>query len=351
VLSRFSASRRDCILFSIAVALASAVVVLARVRADLTVGSDIDQVWGAARALLAGENPYAAVGPTGHYRWVFPLYYPLPAAIVMLPFAWLPVLAARTCFVALSCGLLAYGVARRSPQHWPLFLSGSFLMAVTAAQWSPLLTAALLLPWLGWTFAAKPTIGAALWVARPRLAPVIGCAVLVAATLVVRPSWPLEWLTALAAGPHFRAPVQHVGGVLVLLALTRWRRPEARLLAALACIPQTTVAYEALPLFLVPQRRSEGLTLAVLSQVVFAAQRVVQATLTAPGFPMTWLDAFTATVDITGDLMVALLYLPCLIMVLRRPNEGAVPAWAERVAEALGGWSQRLRPRSLQRAV
>ena len=63
------------------------------------------------------------------------------------------------------------------------------------------------------------------------------------------------------------APVTYVtaGGPLILLALLRWRRPEARLLVALGCIPHTTMLYEALPLFLVARRWQEGVLLAALS--------------------------------------------------------------------------------------
>ena len=41
-------------------------------------GADLDQVWHAARALWAGENPYRAIGPGGprmEWDWVF--YYSL----------------------------------------------------------------------------------------------------------------------------------------------------------------------------------------------------------------------------------------------------------------------------------
>jgi len=31
---------------------------------------------------------------------------------------------------------------------------------------------------------------------------------------------------------------------------------------------------------------------------------------------------------VSGQWIVWLLYLPCVVMVLRRPNEGAVPTWA-----------------------
>src|SRR5215207_5028160 len=39
---------------------------------------DFDQLWFAARALLAGQNPYHLVGPGRSFPWEFPLFYPLP---------------------------------------------------------------------------------------------------------------------------------------------------------------------------------------------------------------------------------------------------------------------------------
>jgi hypothetical protein len=88
----------------------------------------------------------------------------------------------------------------------------------------------------------------------------------------------------------------------------------------------------------------------VLSQLVFAAQRYVGETLTPPGVTMP-MDTFVSYVDITGDLMVALLYLPCLIMVLRRPNEGDVPSWAERAAGAIADRLPGRRPTAIERAA
>jgi hypothetical protein len=63
---------------------------------------------------------------------------------------------------------------------------------------------------------------------------------------------------------------------LLLLALVRWRRPEARLLAALACVPQTSALNETLPLYLVARNRAQVAVLALLSYVpeIFDTDRV-----------------------------------------------------------------------------
>jgi hypothetical protein len=63
------------------------------------------------------------------------------------------------------------------------------------------------------------------------------------------------------------APVLRPGGWLLLLALIRWRTPEGRLLAALACVPQTGGLYDTLPLFLTIRHRAQGYALAALGFV------------------------------------------------------------------------------------
>ena len=53
---------------------------------------DITQQWIAARALLGGGDPYHAV-PASGFR--YPYLYPLPAAVIFLPLALLPIEVAR----------------------------------------------------------------------------------------------------------------------------------------------------------------------------------------------------------------------------------------------------------------
>jgi hypothetical protein len=108
---------------------------------------------------------------------------------------------------------------------------------------------------LGFLFVAKPTIGAAMFAARPSWWPIVGAVILCAIAFIVQPTWVMDWRDAVVRTRHkwlFVAPITYPGGVIVLLALLRWRRPEARLIAALASVPQTTALYEGVPLFLVP---------------------------------------------------------------------------------------------------
>jgi hypothetical protein len=317
-------------------ALALAIGLLCALRAWSTAhaeakGRDLDQVLFAARVAVQGHDPYQAIGPGRAFPWENGFYYPLTAPVAVMPLAPLP----RELAIALFCGLggvaLAWTLSRRS--FWPLLgMAGAPLIyAVDTAQWSPLLAAAVGIPALGALYAAKPTIGAALFVARPSRAAIIGALLLLAVGLALQPSWPAHWLHALretslfaAGGTPYLPPVALPGGALALLCLLRWRRPEARLVAALACVPQTLLLYEAVPLALVPASRNEVLALTLSSHAALAWVRA-HAPFTGP--PQ-W-------VTTSGLAMIALIYVPCIVMVLRRPNEGPVPIALERLLERL----------------
>jgi hypothetical protein len=180
-----------------------------------------------------------------------------------------------------------------------------------------LLTGAAVLPALSWAFAAKPTIGAALFAAFPSRQALVGGLVLTGLAFLIQPRWPAEWWHALGAGTHMSPIVARPAGFLVLLALIRWREPEARLLVALGCVPQTLGLYETLPLFLVPRTRWQGYGLAGLSYVAAFAQAALVPRL--PGMPLDQLMAAR------WPVVFGCLYLPALAMLLlsRRPDAGA----------------------------
>src|SRR5512144_1863315 len=74
--------------------------------------SDLDQLHFAARVLLAGHDPYAAIGPgLNGANWHWPLYYPLSAVLIMVPLAWMPIVAARAVFSAVGGAALAWALA------------------------------------------------------------------------------------------------------------------------------------------------------------------------------------------------------------------------------------------------
>src|SRR6185312_10208820 len=161
-------SRRARVLVAIAIGAAS-VGLLLIYRLHSSRPSDFDQVWFGARAIWSGQNPYELIGPGREFQWGWPLYYPATALVLMSPLALLPVALARCLFVGASAALLAYGVTRISWARLPLFGSCAFMVAAVAAQWSPLMTAALCMPALAWIVSAKPNIGFALFAADPSL--------------------------------------------------------------------------------------------------------------------------------------------------------------------------------------
>jgi hypothetical protein len=267
--------------------------------------SDFEQIWIGARALTSGADPYAVVPTTGTR---YPLFYPLTALLVGLPFAAVPFDAARVLWAAASGALFAWAAFRYGRGLPTALLSASFLNAIVQGQWSPLLTAAVVIPSLSWALAVKPSVGAALFAAFPSRRALVGGLVLLGLSLAVSPAWPSRWLEALKATSHMVPLVARPGGFILLVALVRWRRPEARLLAALACVPQTIGLYETLPLFLIPRTRWQGYGLAGLSYISAFAQVAA-----VPRLPGMTLDAVLAG---RWPFMFVGLYLPALVLVL-----------------------------------
>jgi hypothetical protein len=210
---------------------------------------------------------------------------------------------------------LAYGLTARA--WWPLIALASYpaLDAIRLCQWTPILAAAALLPWLGWLAAAKPTTGVVTvgsYLSRRWLAFNVATGItLVAISFACWPHWGSEWLSAVRGAHHFVPMAARPSGALLLLALIRWRRPEARMLAMMAVVPQT-VAYDALLLALIPSNRREALAFGFLS---FAA---VPFIVPAAGSP----DSFVAALTHNQTVFLAALYMPALVAVLTRPNVG-----------------------------
>jgi hypothetical protein len=311
-------------------ALSISAAVLSGIRAFLwTYGEakarDFDQVWYAARALLAGRNPYAEIGPGLTFDWPTPFYYPLTAPVSISPLTLLDTRTAAVVFAALASGAFVWAATRRSLAPAVVITSASAAFAAETVQWSPLLAAAYGLPLLGLFLCAKPTIGAAIFLARPTRAAVIGAVLLLSASLLVLPTWPAAWLTAIRqtslvtpGGTMYIAPIATPVGSFALLALLRWRRPEARLVLALACVPQTPLLYETVPLFLVPASLAEGGALWLGSWLV-----ALWVQLAGP-YPSD-VERFIVSARAIG----ACLYVPAVIMLLRRQNCGALPRWLE----------------------
>jgi hypothetical protein len=274
-------------------------------RQESGVISDWDPTWVATAALLRGESPYAAIQVPPWPNW---LLYPLPALLVTVPFTYIPLPLARGIFAAIGTAAFTYAITRR--HRWTLYflISGAMLWSWVVVQWPPLLIAAVLTPSLSWLLAVKPTLGFALWTAWPNRKAVIGGLLFVGISLLVRPGWVQEWLASVAKTPH-ESHLLRPGGFLMLLGMLRWRRPEGRLLAALCLVPQTTALYETLPLALLCRNRPQAAGFAGLTMLAHLLY------LLGPQGP------WPVGAEYQWWVLLALVYLPAILLVLRRPNQ------------------------------
>lgn len=267
----------------------------------------IDFFWSlrAARDLLADADPYRYAAS----RFMIP--YPLPSAILALPFAPLPDRVAGAIFIGGSSALLAWALTGdRGWWRLLIFTSAPYWVALASTQWSPMLLAASYLPLLLPVILCKPTLGLAVLFNRKPAWRAIGCCVAIGGlSLLIDPRWPWRWLAQTRGYAGF-IPLLTPLGVLLLLALLRWRDPRARWVLILACLPQQRVAYDQLLLWRVASSRQQMLVLSALSWIgYFATIRLANEN------AATWITVTT-------------LYLPALAMVLwpRRDRSTDTPA-------------------------
>ena len=271
-----------------------------------------------ARDLLAGRDMYR------HTPGPYAIPYPVPAALVAMPLAWLPDVVAGSVFMGLSVMLLAFGILR-SGQEWRLamLLSWSFVYALLWVQWTPLICALWYLPALAAMMLVKPNIALPVLLAgafRPALFDMrahrplperlragawkwlVPPAVLLVASLIWYPAWPWVWRSQLGAyqgilPPLFSWPL----GPLVLVALVEWRDRRAWLLVLLALMPQRMV-YDQLPIMLVAGTRRELWVLIAASWVNCA---IFMQSNGWSDVPLGWQNFLMATLYLPAVLMVA----------------------------------------------
>lgn len=272
---------------------------------------DFGLAWFGARAMLHGIDPYPLVGPGRPFDWDWHLYYPATTMVVVLPLALLPELMATLAFVWISAALLTYALTERGWERIWILPSAAFIVAVRAAQWSPIFSAAYLLAPLAAILIAKPTLGAAIVAGSPSLRTlsfaVFGGVVLLTVSLALLPSWPAEWFELIRRQSDLGPPVAWTGGVFILLALFRWRLPEARLLAGMGLVPLTASWYEALPLLLIGKTKRECQVLSMISSLGY----ILQISFVRHGF---------IERQQVRALMLVFCFAPALFVVLRRPN-------------------------------
>lgn len=263
---------------------------------------DFSWAYLGAKYLLEGSNPYE-----GEYPRTDPLFYPLPALFAAIPFTPFPPEVAGALFIAISSGLLGFAVTRYGFTYLPLFISAPFFMTLITAQWAPLLLAAAFLPFVLLFAIAKPSLGAALLLTWPNRYAIAVIAGITGISLLIQPTWPLDWYESLQTTSHPMAlTVLIAGGPLVLLGLLCWRTKEARFLLLMAIIPQRLFFYDQLLLWLVIKSTRQSLYYALITWL-----GLLGWVLTSP------VDDVAAA----APWVVASMYLPATAMVLLNSRE------------------------------
>ncbi|NJN66479.1 MAG: hypothetical protein HC884_07075 [Chloroflexaceae bacterium] len=255
-----------------------------------------------AQQLLAGQNPYhdPTLGPGNPFPRNDPLFYPLPSLLVAMPLSPFPREVAGALFMGVSCGLLAYGLFREGFSRAALFLSAPFWFSVVAVQWSPLIVASALIPALLPLTMVKPNIGLPVFLTYPTWRAAVASVAILLISLLVLPTWPLDWLNNAGGHTVFQPLRVFPVGWLLLLAALRWRTPEARLLLLLALVPQRPI-YDQLPIWLICQPGNSRAVL-ILSALSWLA---IFGWLLVPALNVAWIVVGT--------------YLPALAILLLNP--------------------------------
>jgi hypothetical protein len=271
---------------------------------------DFDYLWVAGTAAAQRHDPYQAVERAieeGQVRR--PFFYPGPAALWLAPFGLLPLRLAFPVWAALGVGLLAYGITRAGWWRLGILASAPLWITLTYGQTSAWTSAAAVLPWLGFLYAAKPSVGLALWAAWPTRRALIAAVLLLVLSFGWLSGWPQAWWAAVHTAPQYLAPIRRPFGWILLLGWLRWRSPGGRLIGALALIPHTTSLYEMLPLLLLARTWRELAALVGLGWVAYYG--IYTHTPRSPA-------------DVPHNLLVqwpyilSLCYLPALALVLWR---------------------------------
>lgn len=255
-----------------------------------------DFAWAirAANDLLAKRNPYATAKQL----------YPLPAALLGLPFVRTPVEIAAGVFYGLSTALLAFGITRRGYHHLLIFLAYPYWAGMLAVQWIPLIMASAFFWWLMPVVLAKPQIGLPVALTRGGRNGALACLAVVVLSFMVMPHWFTLWAAQTRTYVRF-IPLLVLPGPLLAAALIRYRDRDAWLLFLAACMPQRWF-YDPFFLWLIPKTRR---------QIVF--------TVGLSWIPGIWRWYHTSyTVSDVGRLTVLFLYLPMLVVLLWPTPQG-----------------------------
>ncbi len=251
-----------------------------------------------AHRLLARQNPYDTPFEQ----------YPLAAAFFALPFLRLPPEIAAGLFYGLSSALLAYGLTRDGYRRLLIFLAYPYWAGILTVQWSPTVAAGAFFPLLLPATLAKPQIGLPVLLTHASRRGLLLCLLLLLLSLAAMPTWPRVWLVQAGHYQYF-IPLLVMPGLLLALALRRYRNRDAILLLLAACMPQRWF-FDAFILWLIPKSRRE----------------IVWTVFFSWGAGIWRWYRFPHTFHEVGRIAVIFLYLPMLAVVLFRNREAAAKA-------------------------
>jgi hypothetical protein len=284
---------RQRILVSFAIGATSTILCWAILR-NLGVGA-IDFNWHlrAAHDLASGRNPY-------EYPFDKTIPYPLPAAIVGLPFICFRPELGGALFFGISSALLAFGLTRTGYTRLLIFLAYPYWATMITVQSSPLVSAGALFFWLLPLTMIKPQTGIPIFLTHLSWRGIIACLIFGAISVALMPSWPLRWLGQIGHYEYY-VPLLVLPGPALLLASWRRQDPDSHLLLLSAIMPQRWF-YDGFILWLIPKTRREILCTAVLSWGAGVWRWY--------HFPLTW--------DEAGFWAVMWIYIPMLAVLLLR---------------------------------
>lgn len=271
--------------------------------AYLTVFRRIDGDLGGATHMvpyvLAGANPYLHPQVPGQ------MVYPVTTVLFSLPFFYLPVGISAAVFIGLSSFLLALGATQEG--RWErllIFAAFPYWVAIQTVQWSPLLFAVALYPWLLPLTLVKPHIGLPVALTNLTKPRILACVGFVLISLLFVPLWPLYWYQypRLIADQYLPPLLTLPFGPLLLFGLVRYKEKPVQYLLLLSLMPQR-LFYDVFLLWYVVETKTMLLLMAVLSWLLYFVWFFVPA--------------------LGQQLVVILLYLPALAYVLLLPSSTA----------------------------
>lgn len=268
--------------------------------------STLDFGWSVkiAQDFISGIDPYAFEASSQ----IVP--YPLPVIFVGIPLLPFSVKLAGSVFVAISVGLLVYGMLRHD-QFWraPLLFSLPFIGAtVLKVQWAPIILAAWFFPIIAPYFClVKPQNALPVAFAKWSWKGVFIAAGILLVTLILDPTWPIRWLSKSTEYVYFIPFITLPFGPLLLISLRYRQYPVGRLLFFMSVLPLRAI-YDLPLLWIVARNRYQVWLLTALSWLALIF------------FP-------ESSLGINPIYSVPLLFAPCLLFVVWEYDQQLIKQW------------------------